>query len=598
MTTERSEPTSLSFEAQLLALVSDQPRRMLLPLFLAIVVIAAIAARSNPLSWVCAWFMLAAGVALVRLYVQSPRRLTGMSPRERLRLTVVLVAVSACTHGLSMLLFLRMAQFEQAVLSMMLVGFIAGSVATSAGYRPIFLAYVFPTLGPVIALWLFSPALQDLGWLRWLMAALFVLFALVLHALARDMFRVLKESFEIRQERAAMNLELQEALDAAESANRAKTRFLASASHDLRQPMQSLSLFAAALEMRPLDERSRGIARNINEALRDLTMELDSLLDISKLDAGTVRPEYASFALEPLLQRVVELFRPLASQKQLVVELNCPSDVFVHSDRKLLERVIRNLVENSVKYTDEGRVTIDASVRDGYCELSISDTGCGIDAEEHERIFEEFYQVLNPGRDRKLGLGLGLAIVRRLSELLALKLTLQSAPGRGTRFGLALEARPPVGLSVTEGGPVSVDTPSGLRVLIVDDEEGIRGGMSALLEEAGSVVDCACDSAEALERFAANPPDLIVVDFRLGPTDNGIDIIKLLRERRPGLPAFLMTGETAPDRLRAAQDADICVLHKPVPPHVLLQELTRIAMKKIGESEHEQQQRKFSRGEG
>jgi signal transduction histidine kinase/CheY-like chemotaxis protein len=596
MSTKRAEPTSVSFEAQLLALVSDQPRRMFLPLFLGIVVIAAIAARSNPLSWVCAWFALAAGVALIRIYLQSPRRLAWMSPRERLRLTVALVAVSACTHGLSMLLFLRMAQFEQAVLSMMLVGFIAGSVATSAGYRPIFLAYVFPTLGPVITLWLYSPALRDLGWLRWLMAALFVLFALVLHALARDMFRILKESFEIRQERAALNLELQQALDGAESANRAKTRFLASASHDLRQPMQSLSLFAAALEMRPLDERSRGIARNINEALRDLTTELDSLLDISKLDAGTVRPEYASFALQPVLQRVVELFAPIASQKHLVVELSCPADLFVRSDRQLLERVIRNLVENSVKYTDEGRVTIDARVRDGACELSVSDTGCGIEADEQERIFEEFYQVSNPGRDRTLGLGLGLAIVRRLSELLTLQLTLQSAPGRGTRFGLSLELLPPMEISAAETRPTSVEAPSGLRVLIVDDEEGIRSGMSALLEEAGSIVDCACDSAEALERFAANPPDLLIVDFRLGPTDDGIDTIKRLRARRPGLPAFLMTGETAPDRLRAAQDADICVLHKPVSPHVLLQELTKIAMKKIGESEHEQQQR-ISRGE-
>jgi signal transduction histidine kinase/CheY-like chemotaxis protein len=586
-----AEPVLESFEAQLVQLLSSQPRRMFLPLFLAIVVIAGLAARSNPLHWVVAWFALASGIMFLRLFCQSPKRFTRMTPVQRLRFTVALVALSASSHGLSLLLFVSMAQFEQAVLSMMLVGLTAGSVATSAGYRPIFLAYVTPTLGPVLALWIFSPGLRDLGWIRWLMAVLFLLFALVLDALARDMFRVLRESFEIRQERAALNRDLQLALEAAENANRAKTRFLASASHDLRQPMQTLSLFAAALEMRPLDERSRDIARNINEALRDLTTELDALLDVSKLDAGTVQPEFGSFALRPLLQRVADLFAPMASGKQLTLHLDCPENLWVSSDRKLLERVARNLVENAVKYTDTGSVRIEAVTRDGRCELAICDTGCGIDAEEHERVFEEFYQVSNPGRDRKLGLGLGLAIVKRLAGLLELGITLHSAPGRGTRFGLSLPLGAPTAEPMPHRGAVAAETRSRLRVLLVDDEEGIRNGMSALLEEAGSQVDCACDSAEAHARFAANPPDLLIVDFRLGPTDNGIDTIKQLRAMRPLLPAFLMTGETAPDRLRAAHDADISILHKPVPPHVLLQELTKIAMRTVGESANDGQRR-------
>jgi CheY-like chemotaxis protein len=271
----------------------------------------------------------------------------------------------------------------------------------------------------------------------------------------------------------------------------------------------------------------------------------------------------------------------------------------VYSDRKLLERVVRNLVENAVKYTDEGRVSIHAATRDGRCELSISDTGCGIDAAEHERVFEEFYQACNPGRDRKLGLGLGLAIVRRLSELLGLALTLQSAPGRGTRFGLSLEMRQATAEPESGRAAVSLDAPSELRVLLVDDEQGIRDGMSALLEEAGSRVDCACDSEEAQARFDEHPPDLLIVDFRLGPVDNGIDTIKKLRAQRPQMSAFLMTGETAPDRLRAAHDAGIPVLHKPVPPQLLLQELLRIATQKNGVRANGSEQQEVSgRGHG
>jgi signal transduction histidine kinase/ActR/RegA family two-component response regulator len=580
-----------SFEAQLVMLLSDQPRRMFLPLSLAMVVIAGVAARSNPLSWALGWFGLAAGVTALRLYLQRPTRFPTMSPAARLRLTVVLVALSACTHGLSMLLFMRMAQFEQAVLSMMLVGFIAGSVATSAGYRPIFLAYVVPTLGSVLALWIFSPALGELGWLRWLMAVLFVLFALVLNALAKDMFRVLRESFDIRQERTALNRELQQALDAAESANRAKTRFLASATHDLRQPMQSLNLLTAALDMRQLDEKSREISSHIKEAVHDLTAELSALLDVSKLDAGIVRPESEEFELRPVLHRVKELFAPMANQKQLGLELECAPGLWVKSDRKLLERVVRNLVENAVKYTEHGHVAIDASLRDGRCELAISDTGCGIDPEEHERIFEEFYQISNPGRDRKLGLGLGLSIVKRTAELLKLSLTLQSALNRGTRFGLSLEVVPPGAMRKAEGGDCAAE-PGVLRVLVVDDEAGIRRAMPLLLEQQGWKVDCARDGAEAQALFETCTPDLLIVDYRLGPSENGVDVIKRLCGLKPGMPAFLMTGEHGPEPRVAAAESGIPILDKPVSAAHLLQVLTKIAVNRISESTHEQSQQR------
>src|SRR5688572_30266596 len=175
-----------SFESQLITLVGKQPRRMFVPLFLAIVLIAGMASRTTPMSWILAWLGLATAVMLVRVYVQDTSKLVSLVPARRLRITVALVALSGITHGLSLFFFPRMSLFEQAVLSMMLVGLAAGSVATAAGYRPIFLAYIIPTLGPLAVLWVTSPELRDVGWVQGLMAVLIVLFALVLDALARD----------------------------------------------------------------------------------------------------------------------------------------------------------------------------------------------------------------------------------------------------------------------------------------------------------------------------------------------------------------------------------------------------------------------------
>jgi signal transduction histidine kinase/CheY-like chemotaxis protein len=408
------------------------------------------------------------------------------------------------------------------------------------------------------------------------MAVLIVLFAFVLEALARDTFRILRESYEIRLERASLNRELRSALDVAEAANRAKTRFLASASHDLRQPMQTLSLFAAALAMRPLDERSRDIVTHINEALYDLTAELDALLDVSKLDAGTVKAQAESFALQPLLERIVGIFRAAAEEKGLQISCRCDDDVWALTDRKLLERVVRNLIENAIKYTETGSVAVAVAHEvDSTHVLSVTDTGCGIAESEQTRVFEEFYQIQNPERDRSRGLGLGLAIVKRLADLLRLELSIRSAPGHGTCFEIAIPRAQP-----TAANPAPrVDPPASstaIRVLVIDDEESLRLGMRSLLEEAGSVVQLASSTAEAVAILAATTIDLVIADFRLRGHDNGIAAIKTLRCIQPGLPALLMTGETAPERLREAQEADIPVIHKPVMPQLLLKEISKI----------------------
>ena len=201
-----------------------------------------------------------------------------------------------------------------------------GSVATTGGYRPAFVAFVAPTLLPLSAMWALGTPGTSHRWVEYFIAALILVFGMVLLSLAKDAFRLLKESFDIRQEQVVLNRQLRAALDDAEAANRAKTRFLASASHDLRQPMHTLSLFGAALTMRPLDEATRQIAIHMNTALQALSAQIDALLDVSKLDAGVVPVNKTTFSLSGFLARLQDEYLPLASAKGLVLTTQCPRD--------------------------------------------------------------------------------------------------------------------------------------------------------------------------------------------------------------------------------------------------------------------------------
>jgi signal transduction histidine kinase/CheY-like chemotaxis protein len=563
-----------SFEDQLLQVINRQPRRMLVPLLLSVLLIAGMAAPSQHPYWLAAWLLFACAVMMLRLVLQNPRALPSFLAAEKLRLAVFLVALSGTAHGLSLFFFLAMTPFEQTVLTMVLIAMCAGAVANSAGYRPLFAAYLLPTLCPLALVWALTPGVPGAGWVQGLLPLLIVLFAYVLNSLAHETHRVLRDSYAIR-------LELRSALDVAQAANRAKTHFLASASHDLRQPIQSLSLFAAALAMRPLDERSRNIANNMNAALQDLTGELDALLDISKLDAGIIRPALSAFALRPALERLEGTFALTARQKGLQLSLHCDCDIWVVTDRKLLDRVLRNLFENAVKYTDSGRISVTAvpQVDGECCVLTVTDTGRGIDASEHQRIFEEFYQINNPGRDRTRGLGLGLSIVRRLADLLGLQLSMSSALGSGTSFTIRL---PTTRVEQPEGAavPAQCDLERGIRVLLIDDEESVRLSLRVLLEEHGCHVALAAGTEEAEAMFPGLEVDLLIADFRLRDDDNGIRSIRTLRAHDPELPAILLTGDTAPNRLQEAQQAGIPVLHKPVSPQLLLQEMIRVSARR------------------
>jgi CheY-like chemotaxis protein len=299
----------------------------------------------------------------------------------------------------------------------------------------------------------------------------------------------------------------------------------------------------------------------------------NGLLDISRLDAGVVEVNAQTFAMKPLLERICRDYAAEAKSKK--VELVCkPTRAAVFSDPLLIERIVRNIVANAIACTDQGRVVVGCRKRGRSLTVQVWDTGRGIPENEREQIFQEFYQVGNPERDRSRGVGLGLAIVRRLTALLGHPLRLRSEVGKGSVFMIELPfsdaplAAPPRAADVVPGTVRN----SGL-VLVIDDEAAIQVAMMNLLEGWGFSAITASSCEGMLEKLANCPdrPALIICDYRLRAHEDGIRVIERLRSEfnDDDIPGMLITGDTAPDRLLEARESGLLLLHKPVPNHRL-----------------------------
>jgi signal transduction histidine kinase/CheY-like chemotaxis protein len=360
----------------------------------------------------------------------------------------------------------------------------------------------------------------------------------------------------------------------AEAANRAKTTFLAAASHDLRQPIHALALYMAALVDDRLSVVQRDIVQRMKASLGALDTMFNALLDVSRMEAGAVIPRPRPFGPAPMLHRIAEEFAPLALQKGLRLSVRiapAPPGMHAMSDPMLVERVVRNLLSNAVKHTPSGGVLLSCRWRsrpEGHWRIEVWDTGPGIDHAEQERVFDEFYQVGNPERDRAGGLGLGLSIVRRLTDILGHRLDLCSRLGRGTRFGLELPGTsdtPPI-LSA-DGADGSIE---GLGVAVVDDDPDVRHSMRVLLARWGCRAYCGADAKEVLRRAGANPGSVlqvIVADYRLRENRTGVDAIEALRAAcARELPALIVSGDSSPQRIAQMQSSGFEFMSKPVKP--------------------------------
>ena len=367
---------------------------------------------------------------------------------------------------------------------------------------------------------------------------------------------------------AAATAELRARTDEAEQANRAKSRFLAAASHDLRQPMHALGLFIAELAQRPHSPEDTHLIEQTTASAHAMENLLDSLLDISRLDAGALEPRPHDFDLRPLLERILAGQQAAASDVKATLKLRCPADVRVRSDSVLLERILANLLSNAVRYAPGGRVLVVCRRRHGAWRVEVRDNGIGIPATAHDFVFQEFVQLQNPERARGKGLGLGLAIVRRLTDLLGHPLAMRSRPGAGSTFAVTLPDAPPAPAIPPVEPPLPGDL-RGTRIALIDDDPLALEATRSLLESWGCEVTAAHspDTLIAQLQRQGSTPDLVLSDYRIGRQGDGLTVIKTMRQLFDSdLAAVLITGDTAPEAIARARAAGFPVLHKPVRP--------------------------------
>ncbi len=395
--------------------------------------------------------------------------------------------------------------------------------------------------------------------------------------------RELLEAKETLEQRVAeRTTELSQALEAqqaakqqAEQANATKTRFVAAASHDLLQPLNAARLFASALEDTTVDGSVREVAGRIDSSLRAAEEVLDDMLDIARLESGALRAEPGDFALRPVLEELQQQFAPVAARRGLRLRMRI-GDHRIHSDRVLVRRVLQNLLSNALRYTQRGGVLVGVRRRGEQVRVEVWDTGPGIATEHQRRIFEEFHRLSQPSPWGEKGLGLGLSICDRIARLLDLRLDLRSQPGHGSMFGVTLPVSQGAGEAVVAAPEASpaMRPPTSLTdrlVLCVDNEDEILAGMSALLTRWGMRVVTARSAREARERFAAQQPDVVLADYRLGdPECDGLDLLQSLRVGgvRP-VPGALITADHAVAVTERARSLGYVVLRKPLKPAAL-----------------------------
>lgn len=535
--------------------------------------------RTEPLWWLIPIFAADLGAFFAARW--TPAVPLEDTPRWALRYTVASTLVSGATAPAAFFFVASADLAEVTVVTVVIIGSWTRAVQARWPLKGAIFGYGLPMKCGLIA-----GLIWNGGAISWFLAAFCTANLILTLRAGVQQNRRLTESLMLRFENETLAERLREQVAATERASAEKTRFLAAASHDLRQPMHAIALFGAAMQHGLHQHPERANAERLMRAVDALGASLDTMLDVSRLDAGVISAMPRPFALDTLLLAVHQTFSAQAEQKGLHLRVRA-SGLWVRSDPQLLLRMLSNLVDNALKYTSQGGITVCALTRGAQVWLEVRDTGIGIAPDQLGRIFEEFYQVNNPGRDRARGLGIGLAIVHRLARLLAHPVQVRSHVGRGTRFRLVLPAaEAQAQQSHEEQLP---DAPDGAvqhgfaaprlhgRVLLIDDEDEIREGMVQLLRAYGLDAVAVPDEAAAEQVLAdrdalTRPFVLLLCDYRLAEGRDGLQAAQRLRERfAPQMPLLLITGETAPERLVQVRASGTPVLFKPVSAATLLQ---------------------------
>lgn len=554
-----------------------------LPAYLLASLMAAGLARAENLELLIVWCLAVMGSKTVdawhaRHFLKNGRLHEG-NVRSVYRQLLALHTLDAVAWASLALVTLSSASMVEFMLvNSVLAGIAGSSMSLLSPVLPVFITFIGVEFAVVaFKFW----QLGDYSY-QILTLALVLYFA-SLSMQARNSCRAVLSAIRLRFENtellALLREETQKAVAAhqeAVQANLAKSKFLAAASHDLRQPIHALGLFLGVLGNSRLSEEQAQLlssARSVTQASSEM---LNTLLDFSRIDAGVVEVQVAPFSLQDLLFKLEKEFAVQANAKGLFYRSR-DSQAVLLSDAKLVELILRNLVSNAIRYTDAGGLLIACRRRGGQCCVEVWDTGIGIPAAQHHEIFREFHQLGNAERDRRKGLGLGLAIAGGLAARLGHPLTLASVPGKGSvfRVTIPLSSQTCVDPQSTSVGVQPVNL-QGVLVLVLDDDEAVRHGMLQLLRDFG----CRCMAvetlAEALRCARQEPPDILISDYRLRGQQTGVQAIGQIRAvLGKSLPALLITGDTDPERLRDAHASGVQLLHKPVAPGDLQQAIAR-----------------------
>ena len=563
-------PHDAAVQAELVKMLYQQTRTILTGLAVTATLVTIIFYNKVPSEHLILWVSVIYGLTFLRALSFRRFKSQQRDPVETIKwgwLFTFFAFLSGCTWGAASILFFTPENMQFfMILTVIIIGLTVASMAAVSAFLWAYYAYATPALLPLA--WLHfnidDPAYAIFG-------ILILILILVLFPFARINHQVLRRSVVLRFENIDLIQQLIKQKEKAEQANIAKTKFLAAASHDLRQPLHAMGLFLGALEERVEKQDQKMIVQKIQKSSSALKDLLDSLLDISKLDAGVIQVNLNSFYIQDLFDSLANEFESDAKEKGLRLKF-INSSIEIDSDYMMVERIVRNLLSNAIRYTEDGGIVVGCRRHQGQILLAIYDTGIGIETGQMEEVFQEFHQLHNPERDRSKGLGLGLAIVKRMAELLHAPLLSASIPGKGSMFGLVVPVAAATEraktVSTISTAPQFFDQP---LVLIVDDEIEIRDSLAELLKSWHCRVIGAASANEAIASLVhGDPPyirpDVILADYRLRDGETGNDVIDKIASLfgQQTIPAIIITGDTAPERIKEANASGYRILHKPV----------------------------------
>lgn len=534
-------------------------------------VLVAVLYQSVSLWWLGVWFGLIAVNKVAQLIEARNAAIRPFDPesisRETQRLMVIHGIDATLWSSLGWLVLERAPIMPTMLVMAVLSGVISGAASLLAPVQSVFASYFFCG---ILVLDARFATLHGSDY--WPLAAIVNLYVSSMWLQARSNYQASRESIRLRFENISLMEELQQevlrsqaARQEATDANLAKSRFLAAASHDLRQPIHALNLFLEALTATVRSKKAVALAAKARQAAVSSAEMLNALLDFSRADAGVLTPRSRPLNLQSVFDAVQTDLAHAAAEKGLRLRVVATALV-VQADPALVQMIVHNLVSNAIRYTAEGSVLLGARRAGARVRIEVRDSGIGISESDQEAIFEEFRQLGNPERDRRKGLGLGLAIARRVARSFGEDIFLKSRLGAGSLFWLWLprSAEPAPNTTETPTEPVHQRAPFAAAVILVDDDPANREAMAEVLTHAGFKVRTAAGWSDAIGAATDCPPDIIISDLRLQGPD-GLAVIEGVRSTTgQALPALLVTGDTDPAGLRRLSCANAPVLHKPV----------------------------------